>query len=66
METIMRKTNSESRNVFDSSRVVAVKDHRQLADSELHAVSGGRDSGAYRGRYQLQLAEANNLLSARR
>ena len=56
----MRKTNSESRNVFDSSRVAAVEEHRQLADSELHAVSGGR------GRYQLRLDDANNLLSAQR
>ena len=50
----------------DISNMATLDDHRPLADSELHAVSGGRDSGAYRGRYQLQLAEANNLLSAQR
>jgi hypothetical protein len=41
-------------------------DHRPLADSELNAVSGGgdSDSGAFRGRYQLRLSEADKLLSA--
>jgi hypothetical protein len=39
-------------------------DHRPLADSELDAVSGGGDSGAFRGRYQLRLSEADKLLSA--
>lgn len=56
----MRNTNSESRNVFDTSSVAASEDHRQLADGELHAVSGGR------GRYQLRLDDAKNLLSAQR
>jgi hypothetical protein len=60
METMMRNTNSESRNVFDTSSVAASEDHRQLADGELHAVSGGR------GRYQLRLDDAKNLLSAQR
>jgi hypothetical protein len=46
------------------SNDVSTLDHRPLADSELNAVSGGGDSGAFRGRYQLRLSEADKLLSA--
>jgi hypothetical protein len=58
MEKIMSKTN-------DTSELGHAKiENRVLDDAELDAVSGGRDSGAFRGRYQLRLAEANGLLSA--
>jgi hypothetical protein len=42
----------------------SLEDHRPLDDAELDAVSGGGDSGAFRGRYQLRLETANGLLSA--
>jgi hypothetical protein len=54
----MSKTNDTSK------RDHATLENRVLADSELDAVSGGRDGGQFRGRYQLRLAEANSLLSA--
>jgi len=40
-----------------------LEDHRTLDDAELDAASGGGDSGAFRGRYQLRLETANGLLS---
>jgi len=39
------------------------EDRRTLDDAELDAVSGGGDSGAFRGRYQSRLDAANGLLS---
>jgi hypothetical protein len=62
----------------DISNIATPDDHRPLADSELDAVSGGyvydgtyvvgvvasQTDGAFRGRYQLRLDEANSLLSA--
>jgi hypothetical protein len=48
----------------DISNIATLDDHRPLADIELDTVTGGRDDGAFRGRYQLRLAEANGLLSA--
>jgi hypothetical protein len=50
MEKIMGESNVTSRD--------------ELTIDELDAVSGGSDSAAFRGRYQLRLAEANGLLSA--
>jgi len=41
------------------------EDHRTLDDAEFDAMSGGGDSGAFRGRYQLRLDTANGLLSGR-
>ena len=59
MEKIMSKAGDTSNLSHDT-----LDDHRSLADSELDAVSSGSDNGAFRGRYQLRLAEANGLLSA--
>jgi len=58
MEKIMHKTSDATHERE------LTEDHHPLADSELDAVSGGSDSGAYQGRYQLRLSEADKLLSA--
>jgi hypothetical protein len=61
----MSRTNDTSNVGYGAPKDPAtLDDHGTLADSELEAVTGGRDSGAFRGRYQLRLEEANGLLSA--
>jgi hypothetical protein len=48
----------------DIEKTRELTEDRPFADTELDAVTGGSDSGAYRGRYQLRLSEADKLLSA--
>jgi hypothetical protein len=59
MEKIISKTAGTSNLGPDT-----LDKHRPLVDSELDAVAGGGDSGAFRGRYQLRMETANGLLSA--
>jgi bacteriocin-like protein len=61
----------------DTLRPATLEDHHTLTDSELNAVTGGyvydstyvmgivaaQTNGAFQGRYQLRLDEANSLLS---
>jgi hypothetical protein len=65
MGKIMSKTREMS-ETNETSRPATLEDHCPLADSELDAVSGGDASKneMFRGRYQLRLDEARDLLAA--
>jgi hypothetical protein len=49
--------------INDTSNIAKLEDHATLEDTELNAVTGGTEAAQFRGRYQLRLDEAHQLLS---